>query len=60
MCRNEDRASAGGVRVVILVRLDSCSADHGGQPSGLTAGETLQAFKGQVSALQLPLVVLLE
>jgi hypothetical protein len=40
--------------------LDSCSADHGGQPSGLIVGESLQTFKLQVSTLQLSLAVLLE
>ena len=36
------------------------SAHHGGEPSGLIVCECLQAFKRQISALQLPLVVLLE
>jgi hypothetical protein len=41
-------------------RLDSCSADHGGQSSRLIVGESLQTFKLQVATLQLPLVVVLE
>jgi hypothetical protein len=44
----------------VLVRLDSGSVDHGGQPSGLIVSEQLQAFKLHVTALQTPLVTLLE
>jgi hypothetical protein len=43
-----------------LARLNSCSVDDSGQPSGLIVAESLQAFKLHVAALQLPLVVLLE
>ena len=44
----------------ILVRFDSCSADHRGQPGGLIVTQGRQSLKLHVSALQLALVVLLE
>jgi hypothetical protein len=44
---------------VIFVGCDSCSVDHGGQPSGLILRENLQSFNLQVAPLQLRLVILL-
>src|SRR5207248_10952200 len=39
---------------------ESCSVDHGGQPSGLIVGESWHRVKGHVATLQLPFVVLLK
>src|SRR5689334_8966508 len=44
----------------VLARLDSCSAHHSGEPSGLIVCASLESFKLHVSTLQLPLVVLFE
>ena len=44
----------------VLVWLDWCSADRGGQPSGLIVTQGPQRLKRHVAPLQLPLIVLLE